>query len=89
VELAEIGERIRAARKERGWTQSRLAIAANASRARIDAIENGRAADFGVRGLLQMLGALNLDLTIGPENRGRPTLDDLAEELQNAPRLGR
>src|ERR1035437_200446 len=89
VDLAEIGERIRAARKERGWTQSRLAIAANASRARIDAIENGRAADFGVRGLLQMLQALNLDLAIGPENRGRPTLEDLTEELQNAPRMGR
>ena len=89
MDLAEIGERIRAARKERGWTQSRLAIASNASRARIDAIENGRAADFGVRGLLQMLQALNLDLAIGPENRGRPTLEDLTEELQNAPRMDR
>jgi hypothetical protein len=36
-----------------------------------------------------MLHALNLDLAIGPENRGRPTLEDLTEELQNAPRMGR
>jgi transcriptional regulator with XRE-family HTH domain len=89
MDLTEIGERIRTARKERGWTQSRLATAANVSRARIDAIENGRASDFGVRGLIQILQALNLDLSIGPENRGRPTLEDLTEELENAPRMGR
>ena len=89
MDLTEIGERIRSKRKERGWTQSRLATAANVSRARIDAIENGRASDFGVRGLIQMLHALNLDLSIGPDNRGRPTLEDLTEELENAPRMGR
>jgi transcriptional regulator with XRE-family HTH domain len=89
MDLSEIGECIRSTRKERGWTQSRLATAANVSRARIDAIENGRAPDFGVRGLIQMLQALNLQLNIGPENRGRPTLEDLTEELENAPRLGR
>ena len=89
MDLAEIGERIRSGRKACGWTQSRLAAAANVSRARIDAIENGRAADFGVRGLLQMLRALSLDLSIGPENLGRPTLEDLTAENENASRLGR
>lgn len=89
MDLIEIGQRIRIARRERGWTQSRLATGANVSRARIDAIENGRASDFGVRGLIQMLHTLGLDLSIGPENRGRPTLEDLTEELENAPRLGR
>jgi transcriptional regulator with XRE-family HTH domain len=89
MDLTEIGKRIRSERKQRGWTQARLATAANVSRARIDAIENGRASDFGVRGLIQMLRALNLELNIGPENRGRPTLEDLTEELENAPRMGR
>ena len=89
MDLTEIGARIRARRKERGWTQARLAAASNVSRARIDAIENARAPDFGVRGLTQILRALDLELSIGPENRGRPTFEDLTEELDNASRLGR
>jgi len=91
MDLIELGERIKAARKARGWSQTRLAQAASVSRARLEALENARIAEIGFKHLLRILNALGLDLRITEFNRGRPTLEDLvAEEARtNAPRLDR
>jgi transcriptional regulator with XRE-family HTH domain len=91
MDLLELGERIKAARKAKGWSQTRLAQAASVSRARLEALENARIAEMGVKHLLRILHALGLDLRITEFNRGRPTLEDLAAEeaATHAPRLDR
>ncbi|MPZ40590.1 MAG: helix-turn-helix domain-containing protein [Rhizobiales bacterium] len=91
MDLIELGERVKTTRKAKGWSQTRLAQAARVSRARLEALENGRIAEIGFKHLLRILNALGLDLRITEFNRGRPTLEDLtAEEAeQDAPRLDR
>ena len=90
-DLIEIGERVRASRRERGLSQEALARLADTSRARIDAIENGRAAEVGFKLLLRILNALGLDLRLTGLNASRPTLEDLENEEGDhaAPGLGR
>lgn len=92
TDLVEIGELIRKARKEKGLTKPDLATRANVSRNTIDAIENARAPEAGLMLVLRIMNALDLDLTPGPYNAGRPTLEQLhreEEEAGHAPRLGR
>jgi transcriptional regulator with XRE-family HTH domain len=80
VDLIELGERVKAARKSKGWSQTKLAQAAGISRARLEALENARLAEMGIKHLLRILNALDLDLRLTQFNRGRPTLEDLAAE---------
>lgn len=83
MDLVELGERVKATRKSRGWSQAKLAQAAGVSRARLEALENARLAEIGFKHLLRILNALDLDLRLTQLNRGRPTLEDLiAEEAQ-------
>ncbi len=89
MDLVELGQRIKATRKAKGWSQNRLAQASNVSRARLEALENARIAEIGFKHLLRILNALDLDLRITDFNRGRPTLEEIvAEEVrQDASRL--
>jgi transcriptional regulator with XRE-family HTH domain len=80
MDLVELGERVKAARKSKGWSQTRLAQAAGVSRARLEALENARLAEIGIKHLLRILNALDLDLRLTQFNRGRPTLEDLEAE---------
>jgi transcriptional regulator with XRE-family HTH domain len=80
MDLVELGERVKAARKSKGWSQTKLADAAGVSRARLEALENARLAEMGIKHLLRILNALDLDLRLTQLNRGRPTLEDLAAE---------
>ena len=80
MDLIELGERVKVARKSRGWSQSKLAQTAGVSRARLEALENARLAEMGIKHLLRILNALDLDLRLTQLNRGRPTLEDLAAE---------
>lgn len=91
MDLIEIGEQIKSARKSRGWSQARLAKMAGVGRARLEALENARIAEIGYKHLMRILNALGLDLRITEFNSGRPTLEDLiAEEARpDAPRLDR
>ena len=89
MDLIEIGESVRNARRDKGWSQDELAVASGASRARIVALENGSAPEFGVKLLSRILTALDLDLRLTTLNASRPTLEDLTEEAEDAPRLGR
>ncbi len=89
MDLIEIGESVRNARRDKGWSQDDLSEASGVSRARIAALENGRAAEFGFKLLTRILGPLDLDIKVTTFNASRPTLDDLTEEASNAPRLGR
>jgi transcriptional regulator with XRE-family HTH domain len=80
MDLIQLGVRIKAARKDKGWSPTKLAQTAGVSRARLEALENARIAEIGFKPLLRLLHALGLDLRITELNRGRPTLEDLAAE---------
>lgn len=68
---------IKAARTVKGVSQTELGRRADVSRAQIERLENGRAADVRFSTLTRILRALDLDLTLGPHNQGRPTLTQL------------
>lgn len=80
MDLIELGARIKAARKQKGWSQTKLAQAAGVSRARLEALENARIAEIGFKSLLRSLRSLDFDLRLTEFNRGRPTLEDLVAE---------
>ena len=80
MSLGQLGKSISDARREQGLRQVDLATRAGLSRATIDALENGRAADIGVSGLSRILGVLGLELSIRPATNKRPTLDELMKE---------
>lgn len=93
MDLQEIGEQVRTARKAKRLTQTDVAERARISRNRLVALENGSLTDIGYNTLKPILEILGLDLRMTTLNAGRPTLDDLAvdneEEVPDAPRLGR
>jgi transcriptional regulator with XRE-family HTH domain len=86
--LITIGRQIKDRRLAKGWTQEVLARKANTSRARIEALENARAPDIGFKRLQRIMNALGLDLRPSDLNAGRPTLEQLTDEDDDAPRLG-
>ncbi len=80
TDLTELGQAIRQRRVELGLSREQLAKAADVSRARIEALENARAAEMGFQNLMQILNAIGLDLRLTELNRKRPTLEDLQKE---------
>jgi transcriptional regulator with XRE-family HTH domain len=80
LDLQTIGEDVRAARKAKRLTQSALGEIAGVSRAQIERLENGRAAEMGFGLVLRLVRAVGLDLSLQAFNQGRPTLDDLVAE---------
>lgn len=80
LSLHSIGEQVTIARKARSLTQSEVARRARVSRATLDALENGRIREVGVRKLSRILLTVGLELKVGPLNVQRPTLEDLMKE---------
>lgn len=66
-------------RKESGYSQQKLADDLCISRATINAFENGRAGDIGLKKVLQLLGYLEKEVVIKDKARF-PTLEDLKNE---------
>ena len=91
IDLSELGEKVKQERKALRLTRDQLAAKAGVSRARIEALENLRAADIGFKNLLRIMNAVGLDLRITTFNQRRPTLEDLIEdeEPQHDPRVVR
>jgi transcriptional regulator with XRE-family HTH domain len=93
VDIWDLGEAVRKARKEMGLTQQELADRAGVARGRVDGLENERLADIGLVTLSKILEVLQLDLRLTVRNDNRPTLDDLQAENErdedHAPRMGR
>ena len=73
--LNNISQTIRKERKQRGWTQKKLAEICNLDRTTIGALERDDYLDLGIRKVERVLAALNLRLTC--ETKYLPTLDDL------------
>jgi transcriptional regulator with XRE-family HTH domain len=88
MKLIEVGKMVREARHAQNLSQSELVERSSVSRARIDALENGRISEIGFKNLLRVMNTLGLDLRVTQLNNDRPTLEDLAEEDENASRLG-
>jgi transcriptional regulator with XRE-family HTH domain len=86
ADLLEIGSLVKKARRERRWSQSKLAEQSGVSLARIEALENQRTADIGFKKLLRILNALGLDLRPTTLNESRPTFEDLLAEDESEPR---
>jgi transcriptional regulator with XRE-family HTH domain len=81
--LTELGAQVKQARRSLKLTRDELAKRAGVSRARIEVLENLRAADIGFKNLLRILNAVGLDLRVTTFNQQRPTLEDLqAEEAE-------
>jgi transcriptional regulator with XRE-family HTH domain len=89
IDLIDLGEEIKKARRAQKLSQNELVRRSKVSRARLDALENGRISDIGFKNLMRIMNALGLDFRITQLNDSRPTLEDLIEEDENAARLGR
>ena len=89
IDLIDLGEKIRETRCAQKLTQSELVQRSKVSRARLDALENGRISDIGFKKLMRVMNALGLDFRLTQLNDSRPTLEDLIEEDEHAPRVGR
>ena len=89
MELIDLGDLVKKTRRAQKLSQGELVLRSNVSRARLDALENGRISDIGFKKLMRVMNALGLDLRVTQLNDSRPTLEDLVEEDENASRLGR
>ncbi|TIS49873.1 MAG: helix-turn-helix domain-containing protein [Mesorhizobium sp.] len=88
IDLNDLGNEIKNARKQRKLTREKLAELSGVSRARIEALENGRVSDMGFKGVLTLMNIVGLDFRLTTFNNKRPTLEDIMEE-DDAARLGR
>lgn len=80
LDLKALGETIARRRAALKLTQAALAARARVSRATVDALENGRAAELGYTKIARLLAALELNLRVVEASGGRPTLEDLLAE---------
>jgi HTH-type transcriptional regulator / antitoxin HipB len=79
--LLDIGPLLKESRKRAGLSQADLAQSLGMSRATISAIEGGRCEEIGFAKLAALLEMVGLEITVAPR-KGRPTIDDLREELR-------
>jgi HTH-type transcriptional regulator/antitoxin HipB len=83
MDLPQIGQTLREARKSQGRTQAELAAPLGMSRATVSAIENGTVGEIGVRKLMALCASLGLVLSVTPRDQ-RPTFLELREERRAA-----
>lgn len=73
-----LGKRIAELRQERGISQQTMANDLDLSRATINALENARPGDIGVRKVIKILDYLGMELAIR-ERSPFPTLEELRD----------
>lgn len=79
MDMTEIGNAIKAARKRKKLSQEQLGDKLGMSRATISGIETGRIFEIGIRKVMAVCGSLGLELSVG-ECRPYPTLQELRQE---------
>jgi transcriptional regulator with XRE-family HTH domain len=67
--IAELGARIRQARKSRGLTQAALAKQAGVTRETLNQLETGQAKDLGIAKVFRLLRILEVDVSLMPRAR--------------------
>ena len=73
--LNTISQQIRMLRKQKGWSQQKLAELSGLDRTTIGALERNNYSDIGIRKIERILGLLGKRLTI--VDKGLPILDQL------------
>jgi len=73
--LKNISKTIQEQRKQRGWSQKKLAEMSDLDRTTIGALERDDYQDLGIRKVERVLSILGM--TLSCESIGLPTLDDL------------
>jgi len=76
-DLNRISEQIRIIRKDRGWSQQKLADLSDLDRTTIGALERNNYNDIGIRKVQRVLELLGKRLTVS--DAGLPTLDQLQQ----------
>jgi transcriptional regulator with XRE-family HTH domain len=82
LDVEDIAIIVRDRRKARSLTQADLAKRTGVSRSRIAGLETNRLPEIGLKTVLRLLAALDLDLEVVPNRGVRPTLDDLRRERE-------
>jgi transcriptional regulator with XRE-family HTH domain len=77
--LTEIGQALRAARKQRGYTLQKVADDLGMSIATISRLERGDLDDIGVRRLLRVADYVDMQLVVRPAGFGMTLEDALAD----------
>jgi len=80
MDLFEIGEQIRTARRAQGMTQKHLSDASDVSRVTISQIEVGSIFDVKYNTLIKIMGAVGLTLKSTTANNGMPVYEDIVED---------
>jgi transcriptional regulator with XRE-family HTH domain len=88
-DLISLGDQIAERRKRLKFSQTDLARKAGLSRATLNALENGRAAELGFSKVTKLLAELGLELTLQTASSQRPTLDELMQEDRDDKSLDR
>ena len=83
MDIHQMGQKLREARKSLGRTQAEVAAPLRMSRATVSAIENGTVSEIGVRKLMALCASLGLALNVAPRDQ-RPTFLELREEQRAA-----
>ena len=81
LDLELIGEHIVERRRALGMTQPELARKAGVGRSTLATLEGGKMAELGFNKVAMILAVLGLELKVATANRGRPTFEELKEEL--------
>lgn len=73
--LEQLGQQIKALRKQKGWSQLQLAEMAGLDRTTVGMLERNDYNDIGIRKVQRVVELLGKKLTLA--NTGLPTLDEL------------
>ena len=73
--LTSISQQVRTLRKQKGWSQQKLAALSGLDRTTIGALERNDYSDIGIRKVQRVLELLGKGLSL--TNTGLPTLDEL------------
>ena len=83
VDIDSIRSAIPIRRKQLGLRQSDLARMAQVSLPTLKAFEQGKMRELGFAKVIRILTVLGLELSLHEANRGRPTLDQLRDEVND------
>ena len=84
--MQQLGQTIRAHRKNRQMTQAELSKLLGMSRATLSALENGTVREVGIRKVMAVCSVLGLELVAQPIQQKRPTLQTLVDEAEQRKR---
>lgn len=79
MDFQTLGHEISALRQQQGVSQQKMADHLGISRATINALENGRSGDIGIRKVIKILDYLGKELAVRDKSPF-PTLEELRDE---------